>query len=322
MRYGAHLAEKLPMRQDFQATIAIKHESGVGFGTAYWMQGDRVAFTTDAELCVDQRVEMRMDLSSHNEKARGVLLIIEVQDEEDDLSSCLGQILEMPREDFEALNNWLEDMGDGSSASHSSRWLKSVSSYRPRGSQASAVETAAALKRMDMRHGSTVNDSASGMNINTKRRVGRGAIRAALRANIQASTPVSAPNDASNANNSTLLDEPEIVTVSTPPPKTVNNAIDFNYTVTWEGANAARVQWTTKASLGQTWRSSLKKGSIKLKTPAPVPTDTQIKLSLVLPDGQTIGLRGVAGKTTGDEVECKVRVPWGTRVKLLHVLKD
>ena len=324
MQYGAQLAEILPMRQEFQATIAIKHEHGVGFGTAYWMQGDRVAFKTDAELHVDQRVEMRMDLSSHNDKARGELLILQVQDSEDELSSCLGQILEMPREDFEALNRWLEDLVEGNSMSHSARWLKSLSPHRHRSNQASTVETATALKRLNTRQGSVVGsgDSTVGIGVTTKRRVGRSAIRAALRANIQVPEPKSPKTEIERAKSSTILDEPEIVTVSEAPPIPSDNAIEFNYSVSWEGASTARVQWTTKAALGHTWRSSLKKGSIKLKTHENIAPGSQIKLTLVLPDGQAIGLRGKSGETVDGEVECKVTVPWGTRIKLLHILKD
>ena len=320
MQYGAQLAEKLPMRQEFQATIAIKHAGGVGFGTAYWMQGDRVAFTTDAELHVDQHVEMRMDLSSYNDKARGQLLILQVQDSEEDLSTCLGQILEMPREDFEVLNKWLEDMAEGNSASHSSRWLRSLSPHRSFSGQASEEETAAALKRMDVRQGSVApgDSSQSGLGVPTKRRVGRSAIRAALRANI----PIPEPNDSEPVKQPTILDEPEIVTVSETAPPETDNSIAFNYSVSWQGPNNARVQWTTKAALGHTWRSSLKKGFINLKTPSDVDKGSQIKLSLVLPDGQAIAIRSTAGETVDGEVKCLVRVPWGTRIKMLHILND
>ena len=320
MQYGAQLAEKLPMRQEFQATIAIKYDGGVGFGTAHWMQGDRVAFTTNAELRVDQRVEMRMDLSSYNDNARGELQILQVQDSKDDHYSCLGQILEMPREDFEALNRWLEDMAEGNSASHSVRWLKSLSPHRSNGGQASPEETAAALKRMAVRQGSVApgTGSQSGISVATKRRVGRGAIRAALRANI----PTQEPNSPETGKQPTILEEPEIVTVSETAPSEADNSIAFNYSVSWQGPKNARIQWTTKAALGHTWRSSLKKGFINLQTPSDVDKGSQIKLSLVLPDGQAIAIRGTAGETVDGEVKCLVRVPWGTRIKMLHILND
>jgi hypothetical protein len=155
-----------------------------------------------------------------------------------------------------------------------------------------------------------------------KRRVGRSTIRAALRANVKAPEPRTPEIEVEGDVNKTLLDEPEIVTVSEAPPTPSDNSIAFNYTVAWEGANTARVQWTTKAALGHTWRGSLKKGFINLRTLADVASGTHIKLTLVLPDGQAIGVRGTAGDTVDGEVKCMVRVPWGTRIKLLHILKD
>ncbi len=57
------LARNLPMRQNIQANVALKTFRGLHFGTARWIQGDRIAFATDAEFNPGDRAELRMELS-------------------------------------------------------------------------------------------------------------------------------------------------------------------------------------------------------------------------------------------------------------------
>ena len=144
MRASPQLAVQLPMRQEFTASIAIKSGSVMGFGTAYWMQGDRIAFTTELELEKDDSIEIRMELTGFNDSAMGDVLILQTREEDSGILTCLGQITSMQKEDFEMLNQWLENLIAGNTASQSSRWLASITNSR--GPQASHDETAAALR--------------------------------------------------------------------------------------------------------------------------------------------------------------------------------
>ena len=89
MRYGGNLAEKqwsphgeslTGMREMFSTTIALKHEAGMAFGAAYWIQGDRLAFTSDSELRIGSTIEMRMELLDFNDHVSGDLEVLQVED--------------------------------------------------------------------------------------------------------------------------------------------------------------------------------------------------------------------------------------------------
>ena len=76
----------------------------MGFGTAYWMQGDRMAFTTEMELDKDERIEIRMELTGFNDSAMGEIQVIQTRLEDSGMLTCLGQIVEMPQADFETVS--------------------------------------------------------------------------------------------------------------------------------------------------------------------------------------------------------------------------
>jgi hypothetical protein len=338
------------MRQEFTASLAIKSANGMGFGTAYWMQGDRMAFTTQMEIEQDERIEVRMDLTGFNDSAMGQVLVIQTRREDSGMLTCLGQIVEMPKEDFEMLNQWLDDLISGNTASQSSRWLRSITNSR--GPQADQAETAAALKRIDKRMGNDsrspsitpdLQENPSSPDSSFRRKIGRQAIRAALRASIQSGATTESPapqpplkvvepNPApvSEAQAPTIPTAPTpaipVVTQPTPPPSTPtaqadpNNALQVGIRVKRSPDGTVQLSWANTQSLIHTWKQGLKSGKLALPAFENAPeAGEQVRFDFTLPDGETFALRGSVSQSDVSGVQCSIRIPWGTRIKLLRI---
>ena len=364
MRTSSQLAEKLPMRQEFTASIAIKSSNGMGFGTAYWMQGDRMAFTTEMELDKDERIEIRMELTGFNDSAMGEIQVIQTRLEDSGMLTCLGQIVEMPQADFEMLNQWLDDLISGNTASQSSRWLRSITNSRS--PQASQDETIAALRRMDKRMGRESTAPVSRAPVErsretdstTRRKVGRQAIRAALRASVQAGTTgqVETPPQPTPLKvveptpTKTTIPVPDFPTIPTPvqatpvresaetdatPPTSIptapvtataapsaatENTLQVGIRVARSPEGSVLLSWANTQSLIHTWKQGLKNGKLALP-PFPNAPDVgeSIRVDCTLPDGETFALRGSITQSDAAGVQCAIRIPWGTRIKLLRI---
>jgi len=352
------------MRQEFTASLAIKSSNGMGFGTAYWMQGDRVAFTTEMEIEKGDRIEIRMELTGFNDSAMGQVLVIQTRQENSGLLTCLGQIMEMPEDDFEMLNQWLEDLISGNTASQSSRWLKQMTGSR--GPQASQDETAAALRRMDKRMGldskapmtpSASPEARSGPDSTTRKRVGRQAIRAALRASVRAgSAPAAEPPASPTKTTAPPTKEPSsssqqvplqeattppaepstpapVATPAAPEPQaqptasstspqttTVDNTLQVGIRVERAEDGAVHLSWANTQSLIHTWKQGLKSGKLSLPPFENAPeAGEQCRFDLTLPGGETFALRGKVSQSDASGLLCDIRIPWGTRIKLLRI---
>jgi hypothetical protein len=359
------LALKLPMRQEFTASLAIKSANGMGFGTAYWMQGDRMAFTTEMELEKDDRIEVRMELTGFNDSALGQILVIQTRLEDSGMLTCLGQIIDMPKEDFEMLNQWLDDLIAGNTASQSTRWLRSITNSR--GPQADASETLAALARMDKKMGRdskapsttpSVVANKQGPDSSIRRKIGRQAIRAALRASVQAGPPVeSAGTEPAATAEPAVTAEPAatrpplkvvptipvptipvptipmptipaptipVATIPAPspvvPPAAKDNTLEVGIRVDRTPEGAVQLSWANTQSLIHTWNQGLKRGQLALPPFANAPAaGEKVRFDFKLPDGETFALRGVVTQSDAAGLQCTIRIPWGTRIKLLRI---
>ena len=354
------LAVHLPMRQEFTASIAIKSGSVMGFGTAYWMQGDRIAFTTELELETDDRIEIRMELTGFNDSAMGEVLILQTREEESGILTCLGQITSMEKEDFEMLNQWLENLIAGNTASQSSRWLASITNSR--GPQASHDETAAALRRLDKRMGNDRRTASVSPSIapvsdkdtrsDARKRVGRQAIRAALRASVRAGSPPAETDPADKApsqdsppdtqpaptpaTTSRLRVVPPVETdapvqstaaVEPLPSDAASSSAAASPSQAATGIHASRLEdgsiqlsWDGPQSLIATWKSGLKSGLLTLPSMSNAPAAGEsVRFRFRLPDGESFTLRGSIKQSDAAGVVCSIRIPWGTRIKLLRI---
>ena len=359
MRASPQLAEKLPMRQEFTASIAIKSGSVMGFGTAYWMQGDRIAFTTELELEVDDEIEVRMELTGFNDSAMGDVVILQTREEESGILTCMGQITSMQKEDFEMLNQWLEGLIAGNTASQSSRWLASIT--HSRGPQASQDETAAALRRLDKRMGNDRRMASATPSIapisdkdtrsDARKRVGRQAIRAALRASVQAGTKPTPSAGAASSPSTPSPEAPPAATQSTTPDLRVvpspnqpappesqvpvvapqvppaDTAAKADPSPATGGIEAKRgddgsiyLSWDSPESLIATWKNGLKSGLLTLPAIPNAPSAGEsVRFRFRLPDGESFTLRGSIKQSDSTGVICNIRIPWGTRIKLLRI---
>ena len=359
MSANHQLAEPLPMRQEFTASIAIKSGSVMGFGTAYWMQGDRIAFTTELELERDDTIEIRMELTGFNDSAMGDVQILQTREEDSGILTCLGQITSMQKEDFEMLNQWLENLIAGNTASQSSRWLASIT--QSRGPQASHDETAAALRRLDKKMGNERRSASTTPSIapisdkdtrsDARKRIGRQAIRAALRASVTtggtpapkpATSPAATPTASTPAVEPNRVAPPQLRVVpapedsapaaplpqaSTPPieretaPKE-DSAGDVNSGLRANRAEdgSIHLSWDTPQSLIATWKNGLKSGLLTIPSLSNAPdAGESIRFRFRLPDGESFTLRGTIKQSDGAGVVCNIRIPWGTRIKLLRI---
>ena len=173
------LARKLPMRQHIQASVALKTFSGMHFGTARWIQADRIAFATDATFAPGDRAEMRMELSGKYSAVLAELLVVRTYDiDENGELGCIAQIMDMPESDSERLNNWLSDLTEGGVGAQPSAWLESMIRHQRSTPAATPEETRSALDRINRRlersKGYTGSQSRTGSQVGKDGRGGEG----------------------------------------------------------------------------------------------------------------------------------------------------
>ncbi len=98
------------MRLDIQSAVALRHEGRRAFGTARWIEDQRLAFTTYGDVTVGQRLEMRLELTGAYDSVWAEVLIetarpIGVGGPQ----LCTGGIVYMPDEDRDKLEQWVEE---------------------------------------------------------------------------------------------------------------------------------------------------------------------------------------------------------------------
>ena len=59
------------MKVTLQCSVALKHHEGVAFGSALWMDGDRIQFEANARIKDGEICEMRMELRGYKETVYG-----------------------------------------------------------------------------------------------------------------------------------------------------------------------------------------------------------------------------------------------------------
>lgn len=315
------------MRQHIQASVALKTFSGMHFGTARWVQADRIAFATDAKFTPGDRAEMRMELSGQYSAVLAEVLVVRTYkiDEKGEIG-CIAQIMDMPDADAERLNNWLADLTEGGVGAQPSAWLQSMLNYQSSGPTASPEETRSALdrinRRMERSKSFSRSKSRSFTSTANQHRGGREAIREVLKATFaeeeaEARTPSAGPRLVSTP---PVENKPE-------PPKTepVNGALLTGETnglqCEFDGARIT-VRWNQKADLKASWNDGLKVGTLELPLAgASFEPKQAVGFQFHLPDGQILALRGRIIEAQDTTVSCTLNVPWGARIKLQSASK-
>ena len=323
------------MRQNIQANVALKTFSGLHFGTARWIQADRIAFATDAEFNPGDRAELRMELSGKYAAVLAEVLIVRTYEiDENGEYGCVAQIMDMPEADSDRLNNWLADLTEGGVGAQPSAWLESILRHQHSRPAASEEETRSALNRIDQRMGRSRSRSFTATG--GQRVGGRQSIRDALKASFlenedtdpgttastnrprPASTP--APPPAPTPATPTRQAGPDPVA---PPPATngvlqgERDGLSWAYT-----GEKITLQWADRVALAKSWNDGLKTGSIELPmTGSRLETQQSMSFRLTLPDGQILALRGRVASVGTEGMTCSVNVPWGARVKLQSASK-
>jgi hypothetical protein len=80
------------------------------------------------------------------------------------------------------------------------------------------------------------------------------------------------------------------------------------------------LSWANTQSLIHTWKQGLKAGKLALPPFANAPAaDELCRFDFTLPDGESFALRGKVVQSDASGLLCQLRIPWGTRIKLLRI---
>jgi len=311
------------MRQHIQASVALKTFSGMHFGTARWIQADRIAFATDATFAPGDRAEMRMELSGKYSAVLAELLVVRTYDiDENGEIGCIAQIMDMPDADSERLNNWLSDLTEGGVGAQPSAWLESMIRHQRSSPAATPEETRSALdrinRRLDRSKSYTHSQSRTASQMGRDGRGGRQAIRDVLKASFGEEAAKVGPR---------LVSTPPAEATAPPAPEASSTATE-HVTGGAEGLQCEydgeriTMKWDSKAALKSAWDNGLKVGNIEI----PLATTTleamqPIAFQFHLPDGQVLALRGRVDATNQSAITCSINVPWGARIKLQSASK-
>jgi hypothetical protein len=320
------------MRQNIQANVALKTFSGLHFGTARWIQADRIAFATDAEFNPGDRAELRMELSGMYAAVLAEVLIVRTYEIDDKGEiGCVAQIMDMPEPDSDRLNNWLADLTEGGVGAQPSAWLESILRQQRSGPTATEEETRSALNRIDQRLGRSRSRSFTATG--GQRVGGRQSIRDALKASFLENdtdspsetpsvAPAAAPTSPMQSHPAPSLREvpppaPDVSSDSNGASEGEQNGLIWCYT-----GEKFTVQWTERAAVARSWNDGLKTGSIEIPmTESHLEVQQPITFRFTLPDGQILALRGRVASVGTEGLTCSLNVPWGARVKLQSASK-
>jgi len=132
-------------------SVALKHRQGVAFGTAEWLDGDRIQFEAHARIAEKETVEMRMELRGEKDTVYALVEIGAISRRSGEIPRFIGRIVSIQREDKDRLAVWIQEtQAGGTSLDPTARLEQMLAEAEQRGS-ATAEEIGAVLDRMDER---------------------------------------------------------------------------------------------------------------------------------------------------------------------------
>jgi hypothetical protein len=106
------------------ATIGIRSDSGVHFGTFRGYREGLFRFVCDARLQVEERVELRMELPGASATIYGTVKIERVhEDRQGGAPGYVARVVDMSIRDRDALRAWMEDLAGGGTSRAPDRTL-------------------------------------------------------------------------------------------------------------------------------------------------------------------------------------------------------
>ncbi len=321
-------------RLDFNASIALKHQGLMSFGTASWIQDDTLGFTADAELEVGERAEMRLELAGLPDTVMADIVVVKArQDPRSEAFRYAARIAEMTTGDRELLEHWVEERSAGSTSFTSERMMASltasvVSRSGPRRGGAANEAKKGRKPREDtsgsLRSSQTWNPSSSSVTGPPKER-GRARINQALKTSLdpKESQDRKALRELRKDEQTAASDSRSVAstwstssvysTTSVASQETV-----FDPKVTWaEGDPRAEVTWVDPRNLIRDWKTHLCNKALPLPMELPHPKrGTRLTLRLRLPDGQALAVRARVMGRAGRTVLCAIDLSPGVRHKL------
>ena len=86
---------------------------------------------------------------------------------------------------------------------------------------------------------------------------------------------------------------------------------------------SVKLSWANTQSLIHTWKQGLKSGKLALPPfPKAPKAGESVRFDFSLPDGETFALRGKVSQSDESGLTCSLRIPWGTRIKLLRIQEN
>lgn len=322
---GGFLASRL----DFNASIALKHQGLMSFGTASWIQDETLGFTADAELDVGEQAEIRLELTGLPDTVLADIVVVKARpDPRSEAFRYAARIQGMTPGDRDLLDQWVEERSQGSTSFTAERMLASLtaSAVENRARRAGAVTGERTTPRPSgsPRSSQTWTPSSS---VSQNHERGRARINQALRQRLDAPAPTetstapAAPRPPRTRDGDSD-DRSVASTFSTSSVYSTTSVADkesaFDPQVSWaEGDQRATVTWQDPHNLIHDWKTYLCNKALPLPMEHPHPKrGTRLALRLVLPDGQSVTIRSRVSGRSGRTVLFSVELSPGVRHKL------
>ncbi len=317
-------------RLSFNATVALKHQGMMSFGTASWIQDDNLGFVADAVLEVGTRAEMRLELQGIPDSVMADIVVLQARrDARSDVFRYAARIAHMTSGDRDLLESWVDERSSGSTSFASERVMASLAS--------SAVSKSPRRERTgkeprrtghgEGRSGDTWHPSS---NTGHHQKRGRARINAALRTSLDQAaadeqiTLRGEPQPKGRDDESSVVSDSRSASTSHSQSSVYSTAsrpareTRYEPRVEWaEGEARATVTWTDPEALVRDWQTHLCNRALPLPLEPPhAKRGTRMVLKLVLPDAQAFSVRARMMGSAGRSVLLAVELPPGVRHKL------
>ncbi len=98
------------MRLEFQSAIALSQHGRRTYGTAHWIEGRKIAFSTYGAVSVGDRLEMMLELTGAYDSIWAEVVLVETTPSGvGGPLECVGDIAYIPDEDEDKLARWIDE---------------------------------------------------------------------------------------------------------------------------------------------------------------------------------------------------------------------
>jgi hypothetical protein len=275
-------------RVDIDSAVALRNRDRRVFGTASWLEGERIAFFSYGELLVGERLELRLELTHAYDSASAEVVVVEARRDGGGPTIYVAELCFLPEVERRKLFHWAEERVRVNQAHHSTPLSASPASQISQISEVSHSSGGAT-------EGSQGSADGEASNLPAEGRSGRTAIREALRKGLakrlERSSRVAPPHPTAPGPALIGLDDGLLYDDLKIEPLTEEELRPrAEISLSRDGATLHAV-WNTWADLHLDWEISLSQSRFVAPLPAPHPPGGYaLTLRMTLPDGAALAV--------------------------------